>query len=144
MEKFAFTTEEKSALEAEGIEAVILFGSFAQGLAGDLSDVDVGILLRDPRVLNDRRRRNALYDALYDICSSLVGRTLKRLSNIDIVFLQDEIVNLQLKYHVSSRGVPLYERDARAFADFRENVMERYADFAPVRRMFHEAILARI
>ncbi len=145
MEHIALTLEEKDILAFLGVEALILFGSHAQGLAGPMSDVDVGVLVRDPLILQDRARRNALYDALYfDVLSPLAGRVVKRLCNIDIVFLQDELVNLQLKYHVSSRGVPLYERDSRAFADFKENIMERYADYAPVRRMFNSAILARI
>lgn len=140
-----FTQKEKESLAALDVEALILFGSYAQGLAGPLSDVDVGVLIRDPRILKNRPERNALYDALYaDVLSPLAGRAVKRLCNIDIVFLQDELVNLQLKYHVSSRGIPLYERHPRAFVDFKENIMERYADFASVRRMFNEAILARI
>lgn len=145
MEKFILTEQEKSILETLDIEALILFGSHAQELAGPLSDIDVGVLVKDPRVLKKRSQRNGLYDSLYvDVLSPLAGRAIKRLCDIDIVFLQDELVNLQLKYHVSNHGVPLYERHTRAFADFKENIMERYADFAPLRRMFHKAILARI
>lgn len=139
------TKEEKKILEGFDVEAVILFGSHAQGLAGPLSDVDFGVLVRDARMLKDRAKRNELYDSLYfNVLSPLAGRAVKRLCDIDIVFLQDELVNLQLKYHVSNRGVPLYERHTRAFLDFKENIMERYADFAPLRRMFNQAILARI
>lgn len=145
MKEFMLTLKEKNRLASLGVEALILFGSRAQGLAGYLSDVDTGVLLRDPRILKDRTQRNALYDMLYtDVLSPLAGRSVKRLCNIDIVFLQDELVNLQLKYHVSNYGLPLYERDSRVFADFKEDIMERYADYAPVRRMFNEAILARI
>lgn len=139
------TREEKKILEDLGVEALILFGSHAQGLAGPLSDVDIGVLVRDARILKDRAKRNELYDSLYfNVLSPLAGRAVKRLCNIDIVFLQDELVNLQLKYHVSNRGILLYERHTRAFLDFKENIMERYADFAPLRRMFNQAILARI
>lgn len=145
MVKFAFTRQEKKILQGLNVEALILFGSYAQGLAGPLSDVDIGVLVNDISVLKDRAKRNELYDSLYaDILSPLVGRTVKRLCNIDIVFLQDELVNLQLKYHVSNHGIPLYERGTRAFADFKEYAMERYMDFAPLRRMFNESILARI
>jgi predicted nucleotidyltransferase len=144
MVQFEFSQEEKDALKALNVEAVVLFGSHARGLAGPRSDADIGVLLHDPRMLGDRSRRNALYDNLYDIFSALVGRAVKRLSNIDIVFLQDEMLDLQLKYRVSSHGVPLYERDTRAFADFRERIMARYADFAPLRHMFNQAILSRI
>jgi len=145
MRKFALTRKEKSILKGLDVEALILFGSHAQGLAGPLSDVDIGVLVRDTRILKDRAKRNELYDSLYlNILSPLVGRAVRRLCNIDIVFLQDELVNLQLKYHVSNRGIPLYERHASAFVNFKENIMERYADFAPLRRMFNESILARI
>lgn len=145
MLKFAFTPKEKDALKGLDVDALILFGSHAQGLAGPLSDVDIGVLVRDPRILKDRPRKNELYDSLYlHVLSPLVGRTVRRLCDIDIVFLQDELVNLQLKYHVSDHGTPLYERDPSAFANFKEYAMERYADFAPLRRMFNEAILARI
>ena len=72
-------------------------------------------------------------------------RPHKKIFTVLLVRLkQDELVNLQLKYHVSSRGIPLYERHTRAFVDFKEYAMERYADFAPLRRMFNESILARI
>jgi len=146
MRKFAFIKQEKSTIEALDVEALILFGSHAQGLAGPLSDVDIGVLVKNPLIfLGDRTQRNELYDSLYvNVLSPLVGRAVKRLCNIDIVFLQDELVNLQLKYHVSNHGVPLYERHTRAFANFKEDIMERYADFAPLRRMFNEAILAQI
>ena len=146
MLKFEFTEEEKVSLERLGAETVILFGSHAEGIAGPMSDVDMGILIKDTSILKDNnyKKKTELYNALYDILSPLVGRTIKRLCNIDIVFLQDEKVNLQLKFHVSKYGIPLFERNLRTFADFKEYVMERYADFAPLRRVFHEAILARI
>ena len=146
MRKFQFTEDEKRSLEHLGVEAVLLFGSHAEGIAGPSSDVDTGILIKDVAILKDKdyRKKTELYNALYDILSSLTGRTVKRLCNIDIVFLQDEKVNLQLKFHVSKYGIPLFERNSHAFANFKEYVMDRYADFAPLRRMFNEAILARI
>lgn len=136
--------KDQEALAGRGVSALILFGSHAQGIAGSRSDVDIGVLVKDPRVLYDRPQRNALYDALYDVLEPMVGRTVRRLCNIDIVFLQDETVNLQLKYHVGKHGIPLYEDTPKPFADFKEYVMERYADYAPLRHMFNEAILARI
>ena len=99
---FLLSPEEQNELHTLGVDGLILFGSHAEGLAGPLSDVDVGVLVGDTRVLKDRSQRNKLYDVLYlDVLSPLVGRTVQRLCDIDIVFLQDELVNLQLKYHVS-------------------------------------------
>lgn len=144
MDRFQLTETERQGFGRLGVSALILFGSHAQGLAGPRSDADVGVLIENPRVLYDRPQRNALYDALYNILEPMVGRTVRRLCNIDIVFLQDEMVNLQLKYHVSKHGIPLYESSHKPFADFKEYVMERYADYAPLRHMFNEAILAQI
>ena len=141
---FSVSPDQKAALERLGVETLILFGSYAQGIAGPQSDIDVGILLCDPRVLNNLPQKHQLYDALYDILSPVAGNAIKRLCDIDIVFLQDQSVNLQLKYHVAKYGVPLYEKDPCLFVNFREYVMERYADFAPLRRAFTHAILARI
>lgn len=134
----------KKEFEALGVAGIYLFGSYAQGVAGALSDVDLGILLENPRFLGNHEERNKLYDALYDIFSKESAKELKRLCNIDIVFLQDPTINLQLKYHVAAYGKPLFEKDRRIFADFKERVMESYADFAPLRRIFTRAILARI
>jgi len=144
MNTFEFTVEEKSQLERVGTAAVILFGSHAQGVQGPMSDVDIGVLLNNARAANDPQQRGHLYDALYDILSPVVARVVKRLCDIDIVFLQNEEVSLQLKYHVAKYGTELFKKDPRAFADFKEYVMERYMDFAPLRRMFTEAILARV
>ena len=128
------------------MEAAVLFGSHAEGIAGPLSDVDVGVFIKNRDIFrsSNYEKKTELYNALYDTLSSLAARTVKHLCNIDIVFLQDEKVNLQLKFHVSKYGVPLFEQDPRIFAHFKEDIMERYADFAPLRRMFNEAILARI
>lgn len=46
MENLRLTTEEHSALERLGIEALILFGSHAQNVAGPLSDFDAALDFR--------------------------------------------------------------------------------------------------
>src|SRR3989344_6241271 len=118
-------------VESLGVAGVYLFGSQAMGTAGPASDFDVGVLVEDVRVLFDRRKRNVLYDALYDMLSSEIAKEVRRLCDIDIVFLQD--VDLQLQYHVAKQGKPLFEKDSRSFSNFKEQVMEQYADFAPLR-----------
>lgn len=129
-------------LESLGVGGVCLFGSQALGTAGPISDFDIGVLVEDTRLLFDRQKRKKLYDALYDILSSEVAKEVKHLCDIDIVFLQD--VDLQLQYHVAKQGKLLFAKDQRVFADFRERVMEEYADFAPLRSLFTQAILKRI
>ena len=128
--------EEK--LEKLGVAGIYLFGSQAQGISGPLSDFDFGILLENPRILRDIEKRKKIYDELYDIFS----KQIKKLCDIDIVFLQD--VFLQLQYHVVSQGVIIYQKEPKILGDYKERVIEQYADFTPFRREFHKAILERI
>lgn len=125
-------------LEELGVSVVYLFGSQAEGTAKNSSDFDFGILLKNPKILFDFKERKKIYDNLYDIFSGQI----KQLVNIDIVFLQD--VYLQLQYHTISRGKIIYEKDPKISADYKEKIIEKYADFAPIRKEFHKAILERI
>lgn len=125
-------------LEKLGVSTVYLFGSQAEGTAKSRSDFDFGILLKNQKAPADFKERKKIYDELYGIFSEKI----KRLVNIDIVFLQD--VYLQLQYHAISRGKIIYEADPKFSADYKEKVMEKYADFAPIRKEFQQAILERI
>lgn len=129
---------QKEKMEELGIAAVFLFGSQAQKLAGPASDFDFAVLLKDRKALYDYKKKKEIYDSLYDIFSAQI----KRLCDIDIVFAQT--ADLQFKYHIIRDGVLLYIGDEKIVSDFIENTIEQYADFAPLRRQFHEAILQRI
>ncbi len=121
-----------------GVEAVILFGSRALGLARPNSDFDIGILINDARALSDYKRYGSIYQQLYDIFSLHAGK----LATIDIVFLQK--APAELRAHVAKHGQVIYEGDPKKFSNFRAKVMDEYADFEPIRNMFHSAILARV
>lgn len=135
MSKLYPTVEEKKILEKLPIEALILFGSQAQGTAGKLSDYDFAVL-PSKRLSPDESKQ--LYDALYDLLSAKI----RQFVNIDIVFLPG--ASMELQSSAARSGIPLYERSPHTFDRFRERVMDIYADFAPLRRIFHNAILARI
>ncbi len=138
MQYLAFEQREKEYLKELGVAGLILFGSQAQGAASAASDFDFGVLVKKPSFLSDRETRNRIYDALYDLLSSKI----KKLADIDIVFLED--APMELRMHAAKHGKVLYEENPSVFADFRERTMELYADFAPLRRMFQEQTLARI
>lgn len=135
MNEVSLTTEEKRILERLPIEALVLFGSQAQGTARKGSDYDFGVL---PSRLLSVEERKKVYDALYDLLSAKI----QQLVNIDIVFLPE--ASMELQTSAATFGILFYERQPHAFARFRERVMDAYADFAPLRRIFHNAILARI
>lgn len=138
MQKFVFTKREKEVLKGLEVEALILFGSRALGLARTNSDYDFGVLLKDKRILRSHEQKIEKYNALYDLLSGAINQ----LVNIDIVFLEDAPAELQA--HVIQHGIPVYEADSKAFLDFKEYVMLLYADFEPYKNLFHRAILSRI
>jgi len=120
---------DKLLLKNLGVEALILFGSQTQGIASETSDYDFYII---------GTKGAKVYNALYDLLSKKIGR----LVDIDIVF--DEEAPMELKNHVAKYGEVLYQKNLSIFADFRQDVMINYADFAPYRKMFSDATLARI
>jgi len=129
---------DKEIMEKLGIQTVFLFGSHAQKIDNPLSDYDFGILLNDNSILKNRTLRDNIYDSFYDIVSSKI----KKLVNIDIVFLDE--MSLQLKYHVVKDGIIIYSDNLNKVGDFKEKVIILHADFAHLRNEFHESILARI
>lgn len=118
-------------LEGLGVTLVYLFGSYAEGTASPLSDVDFGVVFesfpRDP---------SAAYQLLYDLFTDLIpGR------EVDIVLLQR--ANLELRGDVVRHGVVLYEASPDVRAAFEERTMLACADFAPLQREIDRMILAR-
>ena len=120
---------DQKAVEGLNLDALILFGSRAQGIAGKTSDYDFFVL--GPK---DQKT----YDALYD----LLSEKIRELKDIDIVF--DADAPMELKNHVAKYGQVLYQRQPSVFPDFRQKVMLIYSDFAPHRAIFAAATLGRI
>lgn len=135
MSILALTIEEKRIIEELPLEALVLFGSQARGTSREGSDYDFAVL---PSHRLSEEERKKVYDVLYDLLSGKI----QQLVNIDIVFLPG--ASMELQTSVASFGTPLYERAPYVFAGFRERVMDAEADFAPLRRIFQSAILARI
>lgn len=134
MDTITFLPSEQNVLRGLGVTAVILFGSQARGIAGEASDYDFGVL----RVRLDTDHEKDLYGGLYDLFSAKIGKIV----DIDIVFL--DAAPMELCHHAAKYGVAIYEQRPGTFARFKEMVMDRYADFAPYRRMFQEQMLRRI
>lgn len=134
-EQIVITQGDQDLLGGWGVEAVVLFGSRAQNLAGPQSDYDIGVILA-PGVGKEQKRQ--IYDLIYEAAAKEIAEMV----DIDIVFL-DEAPG-ELLDHVCRFGQVMYEKNPGVFANFREKVMLDYADFAPLRRMFQEATLARI
>src|SRR3989344_9706551 len=109
MKRFVF---EREKMEELGIAGIFLFGSQAQGIASSASDFDFAVLLKDRKAVYDYRQRSKIYDELYDI----ISEQIKRLCDIDIVFVQ--AADLQFQFHVARDGVLLYNGDEKIVSDF--------------------------
>lgn len=120
---------DKLLLKSLSVKALILFGSRTQGIANEISDYDFYVI--GPKSAE-------IYDALYDILS----KKIDKLVDIDIVF--DSEAPMELKNHVVKYGEVLYQESDSVFADFKQEAMICYADFAPYRKMFSDATFARI
>jgi uncharacterized protein len=118
--------ESKENLKKLGISIVYLFGSKAIGKGTPSSDIDIGVVFKNPSIAEDTR---ALYTILYELFSDLYP-----VSKLDIVFLQKTPLSLQ--YSAIKDGKVLFEEDPVLRADYEYRVINQYLDFRPVLDFF--------
>lgn len=119
---------------------VYLFGSEALGIETPLSDVDIGIVFFDRKILDDFRMRRKTYTELYDVFADIFPSILER--ELDIVFLQQTPLDFQ--YNVILKGKVLYQKNPQFQADYEEQVLDQYLDFKPVVDYFDQIFLERL
>lgn len=117
---------------------VYLFGSEAEGTAGPLSDVDIGIVFVDPKIV--RGDTTKTYNELYNILTDHFD--MSNFRNMDIVFL--ERASLELSFDVITHGIQLFEISQDFRMDFEERISALYRDFMPILKANNEAVLAKI
>lgn len=125
-------------LKELGVGLVYLFGSEAEGTAGPLSDVDIGVVFIDPRIA--RGDTLDIYNKLYYILTDYFD--MSNFRNMDIVFL--ERASTELNFDVISHGVTLFEISTDFRMDFEERISALYRDFMPILKANNEAVLAKI
>lgn len=103
------------------ITAIYLFGSVAEGHAGPLSDLDVGVLFAEPAARSSSMdQRLALIADVSHAC---------RRVDVDVVILNE--ATPLLAYEVVGRGTLLFERDHHQRVAFEARAIDQYLDFAP-------------
>lgn len=117
---------------------VYLFGSYAEGVAGPGSDIDVGVVVADKTLV--KGSITEIYDKLFDIFTDVFD--MSNFKTIDIVFL--DRAPLELCFDVISHGTVLYELSTEFRVDFEERIEALYRDFYPILQEFNRAVLARI
>lgn len=114
--------------------AVYLYGSHAEGHANALSDMDIGVLVRDGLA---KERLWETEDAL----AADLGRALCT-DNVDLIVLN--LAPLRIRYEVITRGEVLYSADDGARADFESYSLRRYWDFKKYLEEYDRCFLTRI
>ncbi len=130
------------------VEFAYLFGSYGEGSETPLSDLDIAVFFSDGLLGEDR------------IKSLVSGRThggehfdirLKMMADISHLLKTDEIdlvilneADLCLSYQVVSTREVLFERNPTLRTEFEAQILDRYLDSEPVRRVQNEYFLQRI
>ncbi len=124
-------------LESLGVGVVYLFGSEALGTTHFDSDIDVGVVLKNPKVLKNAGERLKIYNKVFSVVSDL---STKR--QVDTVLLQSAPLSVQ--FEAIRTGKILYESSPTFRADYEENLIRYYLDFMPLLEIQHQAVLERI
>ena len=114
------------------IDCAYLFGSFARGESGPLSDIDVGILFSE---LTPAARR-------LDLAAS-VGEDVERLtkSTADVVMLND--APPAVRHRIVRDGLLLFATDDRRRVAFESRSIGEFLDFQPVLARYDQQLLER-
>ncbi|MBI2346806.1 MAG: nucleotidyltransferase domain-containing protein [Deltaproteobacteria bacterium] len=131
--RVSLSLEDRKRLTSLGVGIVYLFGSHAEGMEGPLSDIDVGVVVTDPRRLSVGT--NELYLSLFGLLSQAVDNS----DRLDIVFLQR--APLELRFDVVAHGQPVFEVSSDFRLDFEERTTLAYCDYRPILREFDRALL---
>jgi predicted nucleotidyltransferase len=111
-----------------GLRLVYLFGSQAEGLAGPMSDYDLGVLV-------DRTTDASHIQAQL---AHQVARALET-DRVDVVLLNR--APIELAYAIIAQGTVLFEQDVATRVEYEAQVLSVYGDYLPVLRAQRDEIL---
>lgn len=116
----------------DGVVAVYLFGSYAQGKQRDDSDIDIGILFEnaDTHVYKEKRM---LYMA-----------ELARLLRKDIHPVILNLAGEELHKQIFTKGKKILVRDEKKFSSYRMNMMSQIADFSYYKNRMHQGFIKKL
>ncbi|MBD3227031.1 MAG: nucleotidyltransferase domain-containing protein [Candidatus Lokiarchaeota archaeon] len=116
------------------IRIVYLFGSFAHGMEGILSDIDLAVLF-DESV--DHKKR-------FQLQLELIGKLVDILEveKIDLTIINE--ATLTLKYEIIKANTPVFVRDLEDKIDFEHYILSRYLDRRYYEKRASKEFLERI
>ena len=114
--------------------ALYLFGSFARGEEGPLSDIDVAVLAD----------RSMLSQRVGDPVVEYLGRINRVLGTDEVSFVLLNEAPLVLRYEVIRGGQVLVDNRPRARLDFEVHTEDLYMDFRPHLEAYDEELLRQL
>lgn len=110
-----------------GVVLAYLFGSYATGLAGAKSDIDIAVLLPKDMI---KIKRFEVRLKLMEECARIFKK------EIDLLVLND-ISSLFFKYAIFNEGKIIYQCDDSNRADFESGIIGEYFDFQPFLNLYN-------
>lgn len=124
----------KKKLKEIGVAVVYFFGSRASGDNLDFSDIDIGIVFEDIKLLEDNNKK--IYLDIYDVLTIDIPDMIDG-PKIDISFLQK--ANPALAMKAMQEGKILFESNATVRADFEELTFRLYNDYKKLQHEYEDA-----
>ena len=100
------------------IEAVYVFGSFAEGISCERSDIDIAVLLANSV------EKDQYLDYRLDIIEEIQKRITRK---VDVIILNQ--APILLRFQALKKGKLIFERNANRRAEFQARSMARYYDY---------------
>lgn len=123
----------RDAITIDEVEMAVLFGSFAAGTQGPLSDLDIAIKFHESV---SRSRRFKLLDEL-----TIEVVSVTSIEAVDVLDLDS--VGPAIGYEALRSGTLLYGQQSEAI-DLETAFLLRKLDFQPVKRAWDRALQARL
>ncbi len=118
----------------EYVELAYLFGSVAEGKAGVLSDIDIGVYLSESLTKAQRNHKRI------ELIGSLV--TLLKRDSIDLLIIND--TPPVLSFEIIRPNVLIHARDRSLKVDVEQRIMSMYLDWKYYEDRLNQNLLKRI
>jgi len=124
----------RKKLKEIGVAVVYFFGSRVSGDNLVFSDIDIGVVLEDIKLLEDNKKK--IYIDIYDVLTIDIPDMIDG-PKIDISFLQK--ANPALAMKAMQEGKILFETNATVRADFEELTFRLYNDYKKLQHEYEDA-----
>lgn len=118
----------------DDVELAYLFGSVAEGKAGELSDIDIGVYLGGTMTKAERGSRRI--ELIFGL-TALLGS-----DSVDLLVLND--TPPVLSFEIIRPNVLIFERDSNLKVDVEQRIMSMYLDWKYYEDRLNRNLLKRI